>query len=204
MLMTPSEQLVVTLGLWPFAILWSAWLIYWGVSARQAKRDDAVESRSSSVSHLLPALLGVFVVTLTQPPDGYVTPPLWTFGVANYVGSFVISALGLAFTVWARVHLGSNWSVDVVRKLDPELVRSGPYAWVRHPIYSGLLLAVIGVGIGRGDVGALFGCALVCFGLLRKMRIEERWLQQTFGDAYTRYREEVPSLLPRPSPARRG
>jgi protein-S-isoprenylcysteine O-methyltransferase Ste14 len=113
-------------------------------------------------------------------------------------------ALGLAFTVWARVHLGANWSANVARKLDHELVRSGPYAWVRHPIYSGLLLAFFGVAVGRGDVGALLGCALMSYGFLRKLRIEERWLPQTFGDAYVRYRDEVPSLLPWPGRAPRG
>jgi protein-S-isoprenylcysteine O-methyltransferase Ste14 len=194
--MSPAEKLVIELGLWPFAIIWSAWLIYWGISARSAKRNEDIESRVSRLQHWLPSLLGGAVVMATQPPDGLFTPPLWPFGLASYVASFVLISLGLAFTVWARIHLGTNWSVTVARKIDQELVRSGPYAWVRHPIYTGLLLALLGVFVGRGDVGALLGCALVCVGFLRRVPIEERWMQQTFGDAYTRYRAEVPGLLP--------
>jgi protein-S-isoprenylcysteine O-methyltransferase Ste14 len=200
--MTPTLHLLIGLGPWPFAILWSAWLIYWGVSARGAKRNEGVESRASRRSHTLPVLLGALVIAATQPPSRFFVP-LWPFGITNYMSGFVMVALGLAFTVWARVHLGTNWSARIARKVDHELVRSGPYALVRHPIYSGLLLACLGVAVGRGDVGALLGCALMWFGFLRKLRIEERWLQQTFGDAYTRYRDEVPSVLPWPSTARR-
>ncbi|HKP55427.1 MAG TPA: isoprenylcysteine carboxylmethyltransferase family protein [Polyangiales bacterium] len=200
--MTPSEQFLGKLGPWPFAVLWGVWLIYWRVSARGAKHNEGVESRASRLSHMLPPLIGLLVVMATQPPRGVFTPRLLPFGIASYATSFGMVALGLAFTVWARVHLGANWSAYVARKLDPELVRSGPYAWVRHPIYSGLLLAFLGVAVGRGDLGALLGCGLMWYGLLRKLRIEERWLQQTFGDAYTRYREEVPGLLPWPSSAR--
>jgi protein-S-isoprenylcysteine O-methyltransferase Ste14 len=202
--MTPSEQLLIKLGPWPFAILWSAWLIYWRVSARSAKRNEGVEPRASRLSHTLPALIGALVIAATQPPGGLFAPRVLPFGIATYASSFVMVALGLAFTVWARVHLGTNWSANVARKLDHELVRSGPYAWARHPIYSGLLLAFLGVAVGRGDLGALLGCALMWYGVLRKLRIEERWLQQTFGDAYARYRDEVPSLLPWPSTAQRG
>jgi protein-S-isoprenylcysteine O-methyltransferase Ste14 len=173
------------------------------VSARGAKRNEGVESRASLLSHLLPALLGALVIAVTQPPNGLLVPRLWPFGIVSYASSFVMVALGLSFTVWARVHLGTNWSLNVARKRDRELVRSGPYARVRHPIYSGALLAFLVVAVGRGDVGALLGCALLWYSLLRKVRIEERWLQQTFGDAYTHYRDEVPSLLPWPSSARR-
>lgn len=202
--MTPSEQLLIELGPWPFVVIWSAWLIYWRVSARGAKRNESVESRASRSSHMLPPFIGLFVLMVTQPPSGLVTPRVLPFGVATYASSFVMVTLGLLFTVWARVHLGTNWSAHVARKLDAELVRSGPYAWVRHPIYSGLLLAFLGMFVGRGDVGALLGCALMWYGFLRKLRIEERWLQQTFGDAYSCYRAEVPGLLPWPSLARRG
>jgi protein-S-isoprenylcysteine O-methyltransferase Ste14 len=200
--MSPAEQLIVKFGPWPFALLWSAWLVYWGVSARGAKRNQGVESGASRRSHTLPVLIGVLVTAATQRPDIIFGLRLLPFGVASYSSGFVMAALGLAFTVWARVHLGANWSANVARKLDQELVRSGPYAWVRHPIYSGLLLAFLGVGVGRGDVGALLGCALIWYGFLRKLRIEERWLQQTFGDAYARYRHDVPSLLPWPTARR--
>lgn len=202
--MTPAELLVIKLGAWPFTVMWVAWLTFWGVSARKAKQNAGVESRASSRSHILPAVLGCLVLVATQPPGGFITPNVWPFSVATYTISFVMSALGLAFTVWARVHLGANWSADVARKVDPDLIRSGPYAHVRHPIYSGLLLAFLGIAVGRGDVAGLLGSALMGYAFVRKMRIEEEWLQQTFGQAYTRYRAEVPSLLPRPLKLRHG
>jgi protein-S-isoprenylcysteine O-methyltransferase Ste14 len=199
--MTPSELLIIKFGPWPFVLLWLAWLIYWGVSARGAKRNEGVESCASRRSHTLPVLIGGLVIAATQQTGIIFALRVLPFGIVTYAIGFVMVALGLAFTVWARVHLGANWSANVARKLDHELVRSGPYAWVRHPIYSGLLLAFLGVAVGRGDVGALLGCALMWYGFLHKLRIEERWLQQTFGDAYARYRDEVPSLLPWPSTA---
>jgi hypothetical protein len=106
--MTPSEQLLIKLGPWPFALLWSAWLIYWRISARSAKRNEGIESRASRLSHTLPPLIGALLVIATQPPDGFVAPRLLPLGIATYTSSFVMVALGLALTVWARVHLGTN------------------------------------------------------------------------------------------------
>jgi protein-S-isoprenylcysteine O-methyltransferase Ste14 len=196
------QPLLIAYGPWPFAVLWSAWLIYWGFSARGTKRNQGVESRASRRSHMLPVLLGAFVIAATQHTRIIFTLRFVPFGIASYTCGLVMVAVGLAFTVWARVHLGANWSAIVARKLDPELVRSGPYAWVRHPIYAGFLLAFLGNAVGRGDISALLGCALMSYGFLHKLRIEERWLQQTFGEAYSRYRDEVPGLVPWPRAAR--
>ena len=91
-----------------------------------------------------------------------------------------------------RAWLGRNWSAEVTVKHDHELVRSGPYALVRHPIYTGLLLALIGTALGVGNGRALIGLVLIVAALLRKVAIEERFMSEQFGDAYARYRAEVP------------
>ena len=86
----------------------------------------------------------------------------------------------------------------VTLKQDHELIRSGPYRWVRHPIYTGLLLAILGSAIALGEWRGLIALVLVAAAVLRRIAIEERFLTQQFGAAYARYRAEVPALVPMP------
>jgi len=113
-----------------------------------------------------------------------------------YLVGVLVLAGGLAFTVWARVILGRNWSGTVTLKEGHELIRSGPYRFVRHPIYTGLLVAFAGSAIARGEWRGLVALAIAFAALWRKLKLEERWLGETFGDAYERYRAEVPALIP--------
>ena len=92
--------------------------------------------------------------------------------------------------------LGRNWSGVVTVKQDHELIRSGPYRYVRHPIYTGLLIAFAGSAIARGEWRGILALAIVFAALWRKLRLEERWMIETFGDAYLRYRAEVRALIP--------
>jgi protein-S-isoprenylcysteine O-methyltransferase Ste14 len=105
-------------------------------------------------------------------------------------------AAGLAFSVWARVYLGRNWSASVTVKQDHELVQSGPYRLVRHPIYTGLLLALLGTAVARGDAQGFVAVAIAVAAIWRKLRLEERWMQETFGETYAHYRAHVPALIP--------
>jgi protein-S-isoprenylcysteine O-methyltransferase Ste14 len=105
-------------------------------------------------------------------------------------------ALGLGFSLLARVWLGRNWSGTVTVKREHELIRSGPYALVRHPIYTGMITALVGTSLAIGNGRAALGVAVLLCGLLYKMRIEERFMAETFGEAYARYRREVPALIP--------
>ena len=107
-------------------------------------------------------------------------------------------ALGLAICVAARIWLGGNWSGTVTLKQGHELVRSGPYRWVRHPIYTGLLLAVFGTAIATGEWRGIIAVVLFAIAFLHKIRIEERFLIDRFGAAYDRYRDQVPALVPLP------
>jgi protein-S-isoprenylcysteine O-methyltransferase Ste14 len=177
----------------PFWLLWVAWLIYWMVSARNTKPNERVESRASRLSYSLPLIAGVVLMNGPISPTAVRVLPA---SLVPYALGLLLCALGLAFTVWARVHLGTNWSDAVTHKQDHELVRSGPYARVRHPIYTGLLLAFLSVAIARGDVKSFVGCTLMTLGILLKLRIEERLMAETFGDAYAEYRARVPALIP--------
>jgi protein-S-isoprenylcysteine O-methyltransferase Ste14 len=94
------------------------------------------------------------------------------------------------------LHLGRNWSGAVTIKDGHELVTSGPYALVRHPIYTGLLLAFLGSAVALGDWRGALAFALAAGALWRKLRLEERWMREQFGDAYQAYSQRVAALVP--------
>ena len=112
-------------------------------------------------------------------------------------GERLITALGLALTVWARLVLGTNWSGSVTVKQDHTLVRRGPYRMVRHPIYTGLLLAFAGSALARGEWRGLLAVLIAWLALWRKWRLEERWMAETFGPAYSDYAARTPAIFPR-------
>jgi len=109
-----------------------------------------------------------------------------------------VAAVGFAYAWWARIHLGRLWSSTVTLKADHAIVRSGPYALTRHPIYTGLLLAVIATAVVEHTVGAVIGTGFMITGFVVKLRQEEHLLTQHFGAAYDAYRRDVPALVPRP------
>ena len=120
----------------------------------------------------------------------------------RFGGALALAAAGLAFTVWARVHLGRNWSGSVTLKEGHELILSGPYAWVRHPIYTGLLMALLGSAVACGELRAAIGLGVVAAAFVRKLRIEERFMRESFPQQYPRYCAQVPALIPFTKPPR--
>ena len=118
--------------------------------------------------------------------------PLWLAW-----GGVALAVLGLGFACWARVHLGRYWSSVVTLKAVNALIRSGPYAVTRHPIYTGLLAALIGTALVRDSAAAVAGLGLFVVGYAVKVRQEEQLLVEHFGAAYLTYRAEVPALIPR-------
>jgi protein-S-isoprenylcysteine O-methyltransferase Ste14 len=103
---------------------------------------------------------------------------------------------GMLFAGWARLFLGGNWSSDVALKQDHTLVRSGPYRIVRHPIYTGLLVALLGTAIALGELRCFLGVLLSAIAWKIKSISEETLMVQEFGDQYARYREQVKGLVP--------
>lgn len=176
--------------------LWGAWITYWYAASAGAKPNRLAEDRASRLSHAVPLAVAVLLLWLPSTRIGWLdqrfvpasAPTFWT-GVA-------VLAAGLAFAVWARVHLGTNWSGFVTIKRGHELIRTGPYRFVRHPIYTGLLVAFAGSAIVRGEWRAILAVTFAFAALWRKVGIEERWLTAVFGPEYEAYRHEVPALLP--------
>jgi protein-S-isoprenylcysteine O-methyltransferase Ste14 len=186
----------------PILALWLVWAAYWfiaGLSAKTTRRREGVGSR---LTHMLPLLLGLGLMLSPSLAGPYLARRYVPYSLGLFWLGFALVAIGLCFSVLARVWLGRNWSGLVTVKHDHELIRSGPYRLVRHPIYTGLLLALLGSAIAMGEWRGLLGVTLFSVAFLHKMQIEERFMTDQFGADYARYRNEVPALIP--VPRRRG
>jgi protein-S-isoprenylcysteine O-methyltransferase Ste14 len=117
-------------------------------------------------------------------------------GWTRYWIAVLLLVFGVAFSIWARLALGKNWSGVVEVKVDHELVNHGPYRWVRHPIYTGMLIALLGTGLAAGEVRGLLAFLIAFTSLWIKSRVEERWMLREFGDLYATYRRTSWALLP--------
>jgi len=123
--------------------------------------------------------------------------PLYHVGDLGTYLFAVVVVLGISFTWWARIHLGRFWSNAITRKEGHRVIDTGPYGLVRHPIYTGLIGAMIATGIAVGTATALLGAALIAVGLWQKARMEEGFLTTELGaDAYGPYCRRVPMLVP--------
>jgi protein-S-isoprenylcysteine O-methyltransferase Ste14 len=124
-------------------------------------------------------------------------PRLWHVGYAGAYALAAVTLAGILFTWWARIHIGRLWSGSITRKENHHIVDTGPYALVRHPIYTGLILALLATAAAQATVPALAGAALLSIGFWLKARAEERFLTAELGaDAYDDYRRRVPMLVP--------
>lgn len=174
---------------------WTAWVVYWIATSNRVKATARKEASRSRTLQSIPLIAGGALIVL---PD--FNRAAWSFdpqsiGVVQLAGLAVLLA-GLAFSVWARLHLGTNWSVSVTLKEGHELVRSGPYALVRHPIYTGCLLALVGAAMIGMEWRGAAGLLLIFASLAYKVRVEENWLTGHFGGAYAQYRRDVAALIP--------
>lgn len=175
---------------------WILWLGYWIVAACAASETRRRENFVSRLTHYCPLILGGVLLGI---PDIFGRELERQFHDRTQVWLWIATALvatGLGFSAAARAWLGRNWSAEVTVKQGHRLVRNGPYALVRHPIYAGVLLALVGSALAVDKWRALIGLTLVALGFFRKIVIEERYMSAEFGEAYTRYRAEVPALIP--------
>lgn len=176
--------------------LWLAWALYWWFSARDVKATVRREPLGSGLLHMLPLMLALMLLWRDHVPGPWLNTRLYAWAEWQYWAAVLATAAGLGFAVWARVHIGRNWSGTVTLKENHELVTSGPYAIVRHPIYTGLLLAILGSAFARGDGRGVLAVVIAWLSLWRKYRLEEAWMLEVFGEAYAAYRRRVPALVP--------
>jgi len=172
-----------------FGVGWGAFWLYWLVAAFSIKRGRVRWSLELRI-RLVIVVLAILLVRLGAFRAYGVNTDPWRAGLG-----LVLFAVGLGLAVWARVHLGRNWGTPMTRKDEPELVTGGPYRLVRHPIYSGMLLA------GLGTAMALMSSWLIAVGLagvyfVYSATVEERYLAEQFPDAYPPYKHSTKMLLP--------
>src|ERR1700739_174904 len=184
---------------WPTALLaliWVAWLISWAWASFFSGRTEKHVRTWDSRTYRIPILVGAVLLTpWTQQVLG--ERPLWHVGNSGTYLLAVLALAGTLFTWWARIHLGRFLSNAIPRKEGHRVIDTGPYGLVRHPIYTGLIAAMLATGIAVGTVTALLGTVLIAFGLWQKARMEEGFLTTELGaEAYGPYCRRVPMLVP--------
>jgi protein-S-isoprenylcysteine O-methyltransferase Ste14 len=179
-----------------FQVLWYSWAAYWLASSLSASAPKRVQDPSARLFYRAELLLAFALLAFPRLGVGPLGVRLVPWSEALFVAGAVMLAAGLGLAVWARVHLGQNWSGHVTLKAGHRLIRSGPYAIVRHPIYTGLLLAIIGTAVTIDEVRGVVAVILVLEAHIRKLRLEERWLTEEFGSEYDLYKREVKALIP--------
>jgi protein-S-isoprenylcysteine O-methyltransferase Ste14 len=175
-----------------FAIGWAAFWIYWiiaAISTRPAKRGRISWARELRIRSVIFVLALVLIRLGAFRGHGLHSDP-WRAAVG-----LVLFAVGLAFAIWARVHIGRNWGGPMTQRDDPELVTSGPYRLVRHPIYSGILLASVGTAVALSWAW-LIVVALAGIYFIYSATVEERNMTARFPDTYPTYKRSSKMLVP--------
>jgi len=177
--------------------LWLIFALYWFIASRTTAKTKARESLSSSLTrNLVLALAGAllfarwFSIGLLGRRFVAPLPSVWLAGV-------LLTAAGLAFAFWARYHLGRNWSGQITLKEGHTLICTGPYRYLRHPIYSGIVVAIVGTALTVGRYRALLAVVLAFLSFWWKARQEDAWLARAFGEEFERQRLRTGRLLPR-------
>jgi protein-S-isoprenylcysteine O-methyltransferase Ste14 len=173
---------------------WMVWSIYWLLAALRTSRTKSSEGPLGRLQHLLPLVVG-FVLIFHGGRRAWIYGWLYPTQWPRALG-VTLTVMGLAFATWARLHLGQYWSGIITLKEGHRLIRSGPYRWVRHPLYTGFLTAVLGSALAVGTGDALIGFAVVLVAYLIKLRREESVLGREFGEEYAQFRRDVPAIVP--------
>ncbi|AIF46549.1 isoprenylcysteine carboxyl methyltransferase [Dyella japonica A8] len=177
---------------------WMLFLLYWLWGWRRVK--DA--SRSEPIlprllKYWLPLAVAVLLISPREWLHGtWLGSRMYPESVAIALLGALLTLLGVVFACWARHVLGRNWSSVVQVKQGHELIQSGPYRWVRHPIYTGMLLAFVGTGTAIGEWRSAIAVLIVATSFWFKLRLEERWMRESFGATYVQYMQRTKALIP--------
>jgi protein-S-isoprenylcysteine O-methyltransferase Ste14 len=192
------EQSMMNLTPWTAnSIAWGVFCAYWLISSLRVKRTKIAENvseRLSTVLVLIPAVLLLFTRRLDVGPLRLrvVADESWIAW-----SGVVVTAVGVAFAIWARYCIGQFWSARVTLKEGHRLIRSGPYRFVRHPIYTGMFFGTVGTALIVGNWGAVLGVLLMLAAHSLKALREEALLITEFGEEYAAYRRSTGFLFPR-------
>ncbi len=185
--MRPSRWMLLS------GALWFAFLVYWSVAARNSAPVASAESVKSRSLHQLVLNFSLLLLFIPVPGLTGHFAPLTAAMIAAGLG---LQAVAFGLAIWARRHLGRNWSAEVTIKRDHQLVRSGPYRLIRHPIYTAMLGMFAGTTLVSAQAHSLVALLLLTAAYWRKIRLEETALRETFGDTYLAYRRKTWALIP--------
>jgi protein-S-isoprenylcysteine O-methyltransferase Ste14 len=178
---------------------WLGFFVIWLMWAFTTKRTQTRERFASRIPYLVLTTAAFYAMFSHPAPDWLRLRILPLKSTIENLG-IAVTAGGLLFAIWARAYLGRNWSGNVTIKVGHELIRSGPYRWVRHPIYSGMILAMVGTAINKGQLRGFIAVVLLWIGFSLKSKIEERFMITTFGQEYEQYSRSTGAIVPRLRP----
>ena len=190
--------------------VWFIWGASWVAAALWADQAAARPGFGAEALYRVVTFVGAYMLFAFASPYGrphwrawsvstlgVFARPLWRTAPVAVWALLALTVAGFAFCWWARLHLGRLWSGNVTRKAAHRIVDSGPYALVRHPIYTGLLVAGVALALEKATPVAFAGLVVLWLGCDLKARLEERFLREGLGpDAYDAYRERTPMLIP--------
>lgn len=179
-----------------FPVVWIAFLLYWQIKAVDTKTTQRLEPLVSRILRVLIFLIAIVLLSTALIPLRWLYVSLWPSGLLPFWLGAAVTVAGLLFAVWAREHLGRNWSRSVTIKQGHELITTGPYAKVRHPIYTGILAGFLGVAIAISQVRGFIVLVLIFVVFWAKLRMEEEWMRSQFGETYATYARQTSALVP--------
>ena len=179
-----------------FPVVWIAFLLYWQIKAANTKATQRLEPAASRILRVFMLLIAIVLLSLPRIPVPWLFLQLWPVGFWLFWLGAAVTIAGLLFAVWARVHLGRNWSRSVTIKQGHELITTGPYAAVRHPIYTGILTGLLGSVLALSQVRGVIAFVLFFVAFWIKLRMEEQWMRSQFGEVYVTYARKTAALVP--------
>ena len=177
-------------------VLWATWLLSWFLAAAWSRRTRVQQTGAEQLRYGLLIWAGAFMLFGGSRVLGPLLGPVYPESRTLSWAALTAVALGLGWTWWARLHLGSLWSGVVALKVDHKVVRTGPYRFTRHPIYTGLLFALLATALIRDSWAATVGWVLLLAGFVVKLGQEERLLSSALGAEYSKYQSDVAALVP--------
>ena len=176
--------------------LWAVLGVVWLIAAFRTKRSIRRQSAPSRLIQIGLLAAGAYLLFARDTGIGWLDRPAIPVTVSLAALGFALIGFGVGFSIWARLTLGTNWSGTITLKQDHALIRRGPYRMVRHPIYTGILAALMGSALERGLRSSLIALPLCGLGFWLKIVTEEQFMVQRFGEAYVQYKQKVKALVP--------
>jgi protein-S-isoprenylcysteine O-methyltransferase Ste14 len=177
--------------------LWILFGLYWLVSAFKRKKTKRRESWGQRLVYVLPLVGASWLLLRPEAHSGWLGARFVPASPISEWTGVLLTAAGVAIAFWARWHLGANWSGVVTLKEGHELIRTGPYRAIRHPIYTGILLALFGTAAAAGEVRGLLAVAIAGVSFYLKARREESFLRQEFGEKFRMHASQTGMFLPK-------